>query len=104
MIPEPRDLSYESRLIKYGLATLDTGRLRYDQIEGFLVLNDYEDIDRNMFFILIEGSITRGHKSALVKEQFRLDMRKYSLLHMDTDDSGSDKQRLGELRTSARLR
>ena len=32
MIPEPSDLSYESRLIKYGLATLDTGRLRYDQI------------------------------------------------------------------------
>ena len=66
MIPEPRDLSYESRLRKYGLATLDTGRLRYDQIEVFLKLNDYEDIDRNMFFILKGGSRTRGHESALV--------------------------------------
>ena len=81
MIPELRDLSYESRLIKYGLATLETGRLRYDQIEGFLILNDYEDINRNMFFILKEGSRTRGHKSALVKEQCRLDIRKYSLLY-----------------------
>ena len=42
MIPELRDLSYESRLRKYGLATFDTGRLRYDRIEGFLILNDYE--------------------------------------------------------------
>ena len=81
MIPELRDLSYESLLIKYGLATFETGRLRYDQIEGFLILNDYEDIDRNMFFILKEGSRTRGHISALVKEQCRLDIRKYSLLY-----------------------
>ena len=32
-----------------------------------------------MFFKLIEGSKTRGHKAALVKEQCRLDMRKYSI-------------------------
>ena len=31
-----------------------------------------------MFFKLTEGSRTRGHKVALVKEQCRLDMRKYS--------------------------
>ena len=31
-----------------------------------------------MFFKFKEGSRTRGHKPALVKEQCRLDMRKYS--------------------------
>ena len=31
-----------------------------------------------MFFKLKEGSRTRGHKAVLVKEQCRLDMRKYS--------------------------
>ena len=31
-----------------------------------------------MFFKLKEGSRTRGHKATLVKEQHRLDMRKYS--------------------------
>ena len=31
-----------------------------------------------MSFKLKEGSRTRGHKAALVKEQCRLDMRKYS--------------------------
>ena len=34
------------------------------------------DVDR--FYCLKEGSRTRGHKAALVKEQCRLDMRKYS--------------------------
>ena len=44
----------------------------------FKIANGYEDVDRNMFFKLKEGSRTRGHKAALVKEQCRLDMRKYS--------------------------
>ena len=35
MIPELRDLSYESRLLQCGLTTLDTRRLRGDQIEVF---------------------------------------------------------------------
>ena len=44
----------------------------------FKIVNGYEDVDRNMFFKLKEGSRTRGHKAALVKEQCRLDMRKHS--------------------------
>ena len=77
-ILELRDLNYESRLLQFGLTTLETRRLRGDQIEVFKIVNGYEDIDRNMFFKLKEGSRTRGHKAALVKEQCRLDMRKYS--------------------------
>ena len=81
MIPELRDLSYESRLLQCGLTTLETRRLRGDQIEVFKIVNGYEDVDRNyMVFKLKEGSRTRGHKAALVKEQCRLDMRKYSFL------------------------
>ena len=78
MIPELRDVSYESRLLQCGLTTLETRRLRGDQIEVFKIVNGYEDVDRNMFFKLKDGSKTRGHKVALVKEQGRLDMRKYS--------------------------
>ena len=43
------------------------------------IVKGYEDIERNMFFKLKEGSRTRGHKAALVKEQCRLDMRKYAI-------------------------
>ena len=49
MIPELRDLSYESRL-QCGLTILETRRLRGDQIEVFKIVNGYEDVDRNMFF------------------------------------------------------
>ena len=79
IIPELRDLSYESHLLQCGLTALETRRLRGDQIEVFKIVNGYEDVDKkNMFFKLKEGSRTRGHKAALVKEQWRLDMRKYS--------------------------
>ena len=44
----------------------------------FKIVNGYEDVDRNMFFKFNEGSRTRGHKAALVKEQCRVDMTKYS--------------------------
>ena len=66
MIPELRDLSYESRLLECGLTTLETRRLRGDPIEVFKIVNGYEDIDRNVFFKLKKDSRTRGHKAALV--------------------------------------
>ena len=78
MIPGLRDLSYESCLFQCGLTTLETRRLRGDQIEVFKIVNGYGDVDRNIFFKLKEGSRTKGHKAALVKEQCRLDIRKYS--------------------------
>ena len=59
IIPELRDLSYESRLLQCGLTTLETRRLRGDQIEVFKLVNGYEDVDRNMFFKHKEGSRTR---------------------------------------------
>ena len=55
MIPELRDLSYKNRLLQCGLTTLETRRLRRDQIEVFKIVNGYEDVDRNMFFKLKES-------------------------------------------------
>ena len=49
MIPELRDLSYEECLKECGLATLETRRLRGDQIEVCKILNWYENIDRKIF-------------------------------------------------------
>ena len=42
MLPELRDLSYESRLLQCGLTTLETKRLRGDQIEVLKKVNGYE--------------------------------------------------------------
>ena len=54
LIPELRDLSYEERLKECGLTTLETCRLRGDQLESFKILNGYDNIDRNMFFLTQE--------------------------------------------------
>ena len=78
IIQELRDLSYEECLIECGLTTLETRRLRGDQIEVFKILNGYENIDRHMLFSLKKDSGTRGHEVKLVKDQCRLDIRKYS--------------------------
>ena len=50
LIPGLRDLTYEERLKECGLTTLETRRLRGDQIEVFKILNGYENIDSNLFF------------------------------------------------------
>ena len=78
LIPGLRDLTYEERLKECGLTTLETRRLRGDQIEVFKILNGYENIDSNIFFEIKESKITRGHNYTLVKKQSRLDVRKYS--------------------------
>ena len=80
LIPGLRDLTYEERLNECGLTTLETRRLRGDQIEVFKILNGYENIDSNIFFEIKESKITRGHNYTLVKKQSRLDVRKYSIL------------------------
>ena len=44
----------------------------------FKILNGYENIYSNIFFKIKESKITRGHNVTRVKEQSRLDVRKYS--------------------------
>ena len=73
-----RDLRYDDRLKECGLTTLETRRLRGDQIEVFKILNGHENIDPNIFFKIKTGKITRGHDFTLVKGQNWLDFRKYS--------------------------
>ena len=44
-----RNISYEMRLKECGLTTLETRRLRGNEVEVFRILNGYENIDRNIF-------------------------------------------------------
>ena len=75
MIQKLRNISYEMCLKEYGLTTLETMRLRGDQIEVFKILNGYENVDRNIFFAVKEERRTRGHGITLAKKQCRLDIR-----------------------------
>ena len=49
MIPKLGNISYEMCLRECGLTTLETRRLRGDQIEVFKILNGYENIDIIVF-------------------------------------------------------
>ena len=77
MIPNLRDISYEMSLKDCGLTTLETRRLRGDQIEVFEILNGYENIDRIVFPIKEERR-TRGYGVTLPKKQCRLNIRTFS--------------------------
>ena len=50
VIPKLWNIRYEMRLKECGLTTLETRRLRGDQIEVFKILNGYENIDRMFSF------------------------------------------------------
>ena len=50
MIQKLRNISYEIRLKECGLTTLETRRLREDQIEVFKILNGYANI-AEIFFL-----------------------------------------------------
>ena len=76
LIPGLSDLRYEKRLKECGLTTLETRRL---QIEVSNILNGYENIDSNIFFLEIKEIKRNGeHNFTLVKKQSRLDVRKLS--------------------------
>ena len=77
MIPKLRNISYEMHLKECGLTTLETRRLRGDQIEVFKILNGYENIDR-IFFFTVKEERTRGHGVTLAKKQCILDIRTFS--------------------------
>ena len=62
MIPELRELSCEESLKESGLTTLETRRLRGYHIKNFKILNGYENIDRNIFFLIMKDIRTRGHR------------------------------------------
>ena len=49
MIQKLRNISYEMRLKECCLTTLETRRLKGDQIEVFVILNGYANIDTNIF-------------------------------------------------------
>ena len=85
LIPGLSDLRYEERQKECRLTTLETRRLRGDQIEVFKILNGHENIDSNLFFEIKESKITRGHNFTLVKKQSRLDVRKFSFSQRTTN-------------------
>ena len=78
MIQGFRDLSYEERIRRLHLTTLEERRRRGDNIEMFKILKGLECVDPSHFFELAGANTrTRGHALKLRKRHSRLDSRKF---------------------------
>ena len=74
-----RSLSYEERLIRLNLPTLEERRERGDLVAIYRTMKGMEGVDREDLFVWDEGP-TRGHGKKLKKTRCLKDVKKYSLL------------------------
>ena len=68
-------ISYEQRLDKTGLTTLEERRVRGDLIEVFKIANGLDKLDFDRFFKKSSSNYLRGHSCKLVKGRSRLNVR-----------------------------
>ena len=81
LIPELKNLNYEERLSHLKLPTLKYRRLRGDMILTFNLFNNGDNEVMGKLLKLHKGTNniqTRGHNKKLIKDHFRLDIRKHS--------------------------
>ena len=77
LVPSLRMLSYEERLVKLGLTTLEKRRERGDMIEVFKIMTSRERIAKEQFFHLAENRHgLRGNTMKIRKDRSRLEIRK----------------------------
>ena len=77
MVPGLKGLDYGRRLERLKLMTLEERRNRSELVELFKMSKGLSAIPRNLFFRADNSEKTRGHSKKLVKEGFKLDVRKY---------------------------
>ena len=70
------DFNYKDRLSLLELPSLEERRVRGDLIEAFKLLKGIAKLDYSLFFKLPGDSKVRGHTYKIVKNSFRLDVRK----------------------------
>ena len=78
LIPSIKKLSYEIRLKKLDLTSLERRRTIGDLFETFKILKGMENIDKEQFFEISDtGHNLRGHNMTLAVNRSRLDTRKF---------------------------
>ena len=77
LVPSLRDLSYEDRLKKLKLPTLQQRRERGDLIAIYRALKGKDKVDKDDLFVR-DSRDTRGHDMKLKKTTCRRDIKKYS--------------------------
>jgi len=77
MIPSIRKFSYEERLKKLGLWSLEDRRIRADLIEVYKMVYGLSSVRLNTFFELSSSDRTRGHSLKFKKNRFRTELRQH---------------------------
>ena len=76
LISSFKNVSYEDRLRKLKLTTLEKRRLRGDLIETFKLITDRENVDKHQFFDICTSAYkSRGHQYKLSVKRNRLTTR-----------------------------
>ena len=76
MVYECGDLNYKDRLALLELPSLEKRRVKGDLIEAFKLLKGIAKLDYSLFLKLSVDSKVREHTYKIVKNSFRLDVRK----------------------------
>ena len=75
MLPGMEDISYEERLEKLGLFSLERRRLRGDLIEVYKIMRGMDRVDSQKLFPRLEESITVWHRFKVRGARFKGDVR-----------------------------
>ncbi len=85
MSPSLADLTYEERLDRLGLTTLEERRKGGDLITLYKYVQGIDCTDRDNFLVKDEGEL-RGHDKKLKKTRCRKDIKKYSFPYRCVDE------------------
>ena len=79
LVPELRSMTYEKRLEKLGLTSLEDRRIRGDMIETYKIMTGKNDVNRDIFFKLapIRGNPEEARNLKIFKARFNRNKRKY---------------------------
>ena len=93
LVTSIKHLSYQERLKKLGLPSLEYRRERADLIEVYKIMNNIDQVEKDTFFKFSNYAATRGHQFELAKKQHRLKRRSnsFSLRVIDSWNSLPDK-------------
>ena len=78
MIPEISSLSYDERLHKCGIISLEMRRLCSDLILVFKIVKGLAKVEAYKFFKFLEDPRTSGHNLRISKQTCRLNIRMYT--------------------------
>lgn len=85
MITGFQNMSYEERLSRLRLTTLETRRLRGDLIEVFKIMKGFEGLKCDDFFVTSINNL-RGHRYKLFKNRFNTNCYKYCFSNRIVDE------------------